>query len=234
MAHQAGGAGLMGSLADFLKQRERDATRRDDSQAGTTTPQGRPGMRADVMGCENGRAALESRDSQGVAHSPCMEPLEVVSGGPSHSHAFAKQHDDSQVGVAERPGTHGASCDAVGHANRRQSTESRDSQGCEGVRTMLTAIARDRGIPEAVVDAIDPRDLGACAGLPAATLGAYLRALHRSRQMTAGVVPAGWTHVARCTGCGPVWLPPTMPANVRACPWCLHRRNGRHPPTPHP
>ncbi|MBX3711855.1 MAG: hypothetical protein KF800_07840 [Lysobacter sp.] len=224
----------MGSLADFLKQRELDAMVRDDSHSETTTPQGRPGMRADAMGCENGRAAPESRDSQGVAHSQCMEPLEVVSGGPSHSHGFAQQHADSQVCVAERPGTHGASCDAVGHANRRQSTESRDSQACESVRAMLTAIARDGGIPQAVVDAIDPRDLGACAGLPAATLGAYLRALHRSRQMAAGVVPAGWTHVARCTGCGPVWLPPTMPATVRACPWCQHRRNGRHPPTPHP
>jgi hypothetical protein len=224
----------MGSLADFLKQRELDAMVRDDSHTGTTTPHGRPGKVIDTMGCENGRAAPESRDSQGVAYSQCMEPLKVVSGGPSHSHAFAKQHDDSQVCVAEHPGTHGASCDAVGHANRRQSAESRDSQACEGVRTMLTAIARDRGIPQAVVDAIDPRDLGACAGLPATTLGAYLRALHRSRQMGAGVVPAGWTHVARCTGCGPVWLPPTMPATVRACPWCQHRRNGRHPPTPRP
>lgn len=224
----------MGSLADFLKQRELDAMVRDDSHPGTTTPQSRPGMRADAMGCENGRAAPESRDSQGVVHSPCMEPPKLVSGGPSQSHAFAKQHADSQAGLAARRGTYGASCDAVGHANRRQSTESRDSQACEGVRHTMTAIARDAGIPQAVVDAIDPRDLGACAGLPAATLGAYLRALHRSRQMSAGVVPAGWTHVARCTGCGPVWLPPTMPATVRACPWCQHRRNGRHPPTPHP
>lgn len=224
----------MGSLADFLKQRELDAMVRDDSQPGTTTPQGRPGTTVDAMGYEKRRPAPESRDSQGVAHSPCMEPLEVVSGGPSHSHAFANQHDDSHVGVAERPGTHGASCDAVGHVNRRQSTESRDSQGCESVPSMLTTIARNEDIPQAVVDAIDPRDLSAYAGLPAATLGAYLRALHRSRQMAAGVVPAGWTHVARCTGCGPVWLPPSMPATVRACPWCQHRRNGRHPPNPRP
>lgn len=223
----------MGSLADFLKQRERDATRRDDSHPGTTPQQGRPGMRADAMGCENGRAAPESRDSQGVAHSPCMEPLEVPSSGPSHSHAFANQLDDSQVGVAERPGTHGASCDAVGHANRRQSTESRDSQACEGVRAILKTIARNEGIPQAVVDAIDLRDQGACVGLPAATLNAYLRALHRARQMAAGEVPAGWTHVARCAGCGPVWLPPSMPAAVRACPWCHHRSNGRCVPTPH-
>lgn len=224
----------MGSLADFLKQRERDAIGRDDSQAGTTTSQSRPGTPVDAMGGKNGCAAPESRDSQGVAHSSCMEPLEVPSSSPSHSHAFANQHDDSHVGVAERPGTHGASCNAVGHANRRQSAESRDSQGCESVRAMLTTLARNEGISQAVVDAIDPRDLGACAGIPAATLGAYLRALHRSRQMAAGDVPTGWTHVARCTGCGPVWLPPTMPATVRACPWCQHRRNGHHPPMPHP
>lgn len=224
----------MGSLADFLKHRERDAMVREDSQPGTTTPQGRPGTPVDAMGYEKRHPAPESRDSQGVAHSPCMEPLEVVSGGPSHSHGFAKQHDDSQGGLAAHWGMYGSSCDAVGHANRRQSAESRDSQGCEGVRAMLTTIARNEGIPQAVVDTIDPRDLGACAGLLAATLGAYLRALHRSRQMAAGVVPAGWTHVARCTGCGPVWLPPSMPAAVRACPWCQHRRNGRHPPNPHP
>ncbi len=137
----------MGSLADFLKQRELDAMVRDDSHTGTTTPHGRPGTLIDTMGCENGRAAPESRDSQGVAHSPCMDLLDVVSGRPRHSHAFAKQRDDSQVCVAERPGTHGASCDAVGHANRRQSAESRDSQGCEGVRTMLTTIARNEGRP---------------------------------------------------------------------------------------
>jgi hypothetical protein len=59
----------MGSLAEFLKQRERHATRRDDSHPGTTTPQGRPGTPVDAMGSENGRAAPESRDSQ------CMEPL---------------------------------------------------------------------------------------------------------------------------------------------------------------
>lgn len=160
----------MGSLADFLKQRERDAIGRDDSQAGTTTSQSRPGTPVGAMGCKNGRAAPESRDSQ----------------------------------------------------------------ACEGVRAMLTAIASNEGIPQTVVDAIDLRDLGACAGLPAPTLNAYLRALHRARQMTAGGVPAGWTHVARCAGCGPVWLPASMPAAVRACPWCQHRRNGRHPPTPHP
>lgn len=224
----------MGSLADFLKQRERDATRCDDSQAGTTTPQGRPGMSADAMGCENGRAAPESRDSQGVAYSRCMVPPEVPSDTPCRSHGFAKQQDDSQAVATVRQGIAGLPCATVGHPDRAQSTESRDSQACESVRAMLTAIARNGGIPQSVVDVIDPRDLGACAGLPAATLGAYLRALHRSRQMAAGVVPAGWTHVARCAGCGPAWLPPTMPAAVRACPWCQHRRNGRHPPTPHP
>lgn len=220
----------MGSLADFLKQRERYATHRSDSQPGTTTPHGRPRSTVDALGYEKGRDVPESRDSQGVCRSSYMGLPEVSSGGPSHSHRFAAHCDESQANMEARSHAPGPSCHVPAHADHAPSAESRDSQRCEGVRVTLKVIARAEGIPQAVVDAIDPRDLTTCAGLPAPTLGAYLRVLHRSRQMAAGEVPTGWTHLAQCIGCGPVWLPPAMPAAVRACPWCRHRRHGRWVP----
>lgn len=184
----------MGAFTDFLKQRERFAMSCPDSQTGTATSCGRPGMPADAPGRAESGVLTDSRDSQGVSCPARMIEPDTRSHQGIESHGLAENRADSQT-----------------HAE---------------IRAALMAVAHAEGIPQHLVDAIDPRDLGACAGLPASTRNAYLRVLYRSRHMAAGHVPAGWTQVVQCVGCGPVWLPITMPAAVRACPWCRHRRAG--------
>ena len=142
------------------------------------------------------------------------------------------QKGDSQTGAATTCGRPGLSCDGVGGMGGAARAGSRDSQASEALRAGLMRIAKTEGIPDAIVATIEPRDLGACAGLPKSTLGAYLRALQRSSEMAEGRVPIGWTQIADCAGCGPVWLPPAMPSTVVACPWCRHRRVGRRVPMP--
>lgn len=142
------------------------------------------------------------------------------------------QKGDSQTGAATTCGRPGMSCDVAGGMGGPARPGSRDSQASEALRTALMRIARVEGIPDAIVAAIEPRDLGACVGLPTSTLGAYLRALHRSSGMAEGRVPIGWTQIAHCVGCGPVWFPPAMPSPVVACPWCRHRQAGRRVPMP--
>ena len=220
----------MGALSDFLKQREPFATIRSDSQTGTTAARGRSGTPSDVRGCTEGGDSLESRDSQAVCGPGHGIEPDSPSNGRIDSHGFAMNRVDSQVGIEARRHVHGPSCDVLEREACAESRQSQDSQTHSGLRAVLMAIARAESIPRIVVDAIDHRDLRACTGLSDATLAAYLRALYRSRHMAEGRVPAGWTHVAHCMGCGPVWLPPTMPATVRACPWCHHRHAGRSVP----
>lgn len=98
----------------------------------------------------------------------------------------------------------------------------------------LLDLAIDEDVPGATVVGLSMRDLRACAGLPRSALAAFLRALARSQRMAAGRVPAGWTRVAECDGCGVVLLWPGAPAAVRTCPWCRHRRAGRTLPRPRP
>lgn len=100
------------------------------------------------------------------------------------------------------------------------------------LRTLFDLLI-DEGLPGTTVAALSARDLRACGGLSRNELSAFLRALARSQGMAAGRVPAGWTRVAECAGCGPVLLWPDAPAAVIACPWCWHRRAGRVIPKPH-
>lgn len=99
------------------------------------------------------------------------------------------------------------------------------------LRTLLD-LAIDEDLPGATVGMLTARDLYACGDLPRKVLSAFLRALARSQGMAAGRVPASWTRVADCMGCGQVLLWPGAPAAVIACPWCRHRRAGRALPRP--
>jgi hypothetical protein len=100
------------------------------------------------------------------------------------------------------------------------------------LRTLFDLLI-DEGLAGATVAALSMRDLRACKGLSRQALSALLRALARSQHMAAGRVPAGWTRVVECAGCGPVLLWPNAPATVTACPWCWHRKAGRAIPKPH-
>ena len=101
-------------------------------------------------------------------------------------------------------------------------------------RAHLLALAADEGLPAGLVHGLADADATACAGLPDATLRAYLRALERRHRMDAGQVPPDWGEaVARtCEGCGPVLLWDEAPAHVLACPWCWNRQTGQPVPRP--
>ena len=50
--------------------------------------------------------------------------------------------------------------------------------------------------------------------------------------MARGLVPNGWTDIAVCVHCGPVWAPPNTPARVAECSWCDLTRAGHWFPRP--
>lgn len=102
------------------------------------------------------------------------------------------------------------------------------------MRGLLLRIAADEGMAPSLIDLLDEADINACQGESESTLRAYVRALHREADLVVGTVPATWTAVVRCRGCGPVWLWPTCPSEVIACPWCRHRKAGTRIPTPDP
>lgn len=102
----------------------------------------------------------------------------------------------------------------------------------EAMRDQLLGLAQAEGIPQAVVLVLESADLVGCIGLSEDTLRGYVRGLWRDARMAKGETPAGWTVVAECGGCGPVWLPAGVPEPVLACPWCTHRQNGARLPRP--
>lgn len=121
----------------------------------------------------------------------------------------------------------------------RKVAESQESQGVAIAKTgeqraHLLALADDEGLPAGLVHGLDDADVAACAGLPDATLRAYLRAVERGQRMDAGMVPPDWGEpVTRtCEGCGPVLLWPGCPPVVKACPWCFRPRAGKAIPRP--
>lgn len=52
-------------------------------------------------------------------------------------------------------------------------------------------------------------------------------AITMRQQREQGEVPANWTQVCECAGCGPVYLWPGSPNRVLGCPWCFNRAEGR-------
>lgn len=100
------------------------------------------------------------------------------------------------------------------------------------IRDQLLTLASAEGLSPAIVERLFVDDLAACRGLTDATLRAFLRALHKSALMTAGVVPPTFTVAARCHQCGPVWLSEAPPPEAKSCPWCFRRRAGMSIPVP--
>ena len=88
------------------------------------------------------------------------------------------------------------------------------------------------GLPHVLLHRLSADDLAACAELSAPTLGAFLRALDAGERMDAGATPPGFTAAKYCQGCGPVWLWPSAPDRVIACPWCKRRKAGLPFPRP--
>ena len=96
------------------------------------------------------------------------------------------------------------------------------------IRARLLTLAAEESLPLASV--LRLTDAG--KGRTAAKLRAYLRARDAGAAMDDGSLPPGYSRAALCAGCGPVWLWPTAPAHVLACPWCFRRKAGK--PVPHP
>lgn len=72
------------------------------------------------------------------------------------------------------------------------------------------------------------REKGAVLGRYPALPETFAWALERQ----AGQVPSGWTQVAVCVQCGPVWLRAEAPTEVDSCPWCANREEGKPIPRP--
>jgi hypothetical protein len=104
--------------------------------------------------------------------------------------------------------------------------------GPDAIRDKLLTLAASERIGPAIVHRLPVADLAECHGLPDDTLRAYLRALAQSERMDAGQVPPGYTVVARCPECGPVWLPEPLHPAALSCPWCFRRRAGTPIPRP--
>ena len=121
-------------------------------------------------------------------------------------------------------------------AGVRTAAESQESQESQGVapemRAHLLNLAADDLLPDGIIHRLHAGDVAACTDLPDDTLRAYLRALDRGTVMDAGIAPDGYTQLAHCDGCGPVWLWQGALVRVIACPWCFRRKAGKTLPRP--
>ena len=66
----------------------------------------------------------------------------------------------------------------------------------------------------------------------AGALRAWAELVATNLQVERGRVPAHWTAVTTCRGCGPVPIWPGAPQSVDGCPWCAVRAAGRPIPGP--
>jgi len=115
-------------------------------------------------------------------------------------------------------------------------TSHRLIEGGEGVtvRDILLRLSEEEGAGPAVIHRLSDEDVAACTGESEKTLRAYVRGLRQQADLAAGIKPLEWNVAVNCRGCGPVWLWPTCPSEVIACPWCRHRKAGTRIPTPDP
>lgn len=126
-----------------------------------------------------------------------------------------------------------ATLDGQRPSHRSAIAASTDARG-ESLRDMLLRLANEEEAGPAVIRRLSDEDVAACAGESEKTLRAYVRGLRQQADLAAGIKPLEWTVAVNCRGCGPVWLWPTCPAEVIACPWCRHRKAGTRIPTPAP
>ena len=59
----------------------------------------------------------------------------------------------------------------------------------------------------------------------------FAKSLIQRHKMDKGVRPHNYNIVAKCKGCGPVWL--WISGNVEGCPWCFNRATDKPIPRPH-
>lgn len=95
----------------------------------------------------------------------------------------------------------------------------------------LLQVIRDQELPDRLL-ALDRATPAQLAALTLDELRAYARLLDRTRIMSAGLCPCGYTQRAICGGCGPVLLWVGAPAELIACPWCARRKAGQSIPRP--
>jgi hypothetical protein len=107
----------------------------------------------------------------------------------------------------------------------------KDSSARLDVLARMRRLAEAEGIDASPLQRVIADDLGALAEHDDDVCRAYLRALHSRAEREAGRVPAIYTALAVCGGCGPVWLWPGA-VRVAACPWCEPRRRGVAVPRP--
>lgn len=99
-----------------------------------------------------------------------------------------------------------------------------------GLSAVLAAACAPLGLDPAVLRAeLGAQDLGdfAAGELTPDALAAWAWAITIRRMRERGEVPAHYTAVTHCQGCGPVPIFPGTPDVVEACPWCFNRVAGR-------
>ena len=101
-----------------------------------------------------------------------------------------------------------------------------DSSARAEASRRLAAAAEAEGLDAATVAALDDAEPADLVALSDAVLRVYAQSLVTTAKRRDGIVPDGWTVPATCSGCGPVWLWPGVPARVIACPWCWNRADG--------
>lgn len=86
--------------------------------------------------------------------------------------------------------------------------------------------------PQEIYKALSDEDLTALASrrISLDELRTFAMVLCERRGMERGVVPQGWTEIASCAGCGPVWL--WAVGEFAGCPWCHVRAKALPVPRP--
>jgi hypothetical protein len=104
-----------------------------------------------------------------------------------------------------------------------------ERRDCAGLNEALAAACAPVGLDPAVLRAeLGAQDLAdyAASELTPEALAAWARGITIRRMRERGEVPAHYTAVTTCQGCGPVPIFPGTPAAVDACPWCFNRLAG--------
>ena len=102
-----------------------------------------------------------------------------------------------------------------------------DSAEHQALRELLANVVDGEQItPDDVHGVLTPEELSQCycSAISAAELSAIAESIVQRKAMYLGKIPAHYTEVAFCKGCGPVWL--WFSGEVVGCPWCWNRAAG--------